>query len=88
MTQSLPTLKTGMSGNYHDIDAVMLAWDAGGSTKTAEASRPYILTGTGAPTLTAPQGTLYLRLDGSSTSTRAYINTTGSTTWTNITTAA
>lgn len=44
--------------------------------------------GSGVPTLTAPQGSLYLRTDGSSTSTRAYINTDGATTWTAITTAA
>ena len=47
-----------------------------------------ILQGSGAPTASAPQGSLYLRTDGSSTSTRAYINTDGSTTWTSITTAA
>ncbi len=44
--------------------------------------------GSGAPTITAAAGSLYLRTDGSSVSTRAYINTTGSTTWTAITTAA
>lgn len=47
-----------------------------------------IFAGSGAPTLTAAQGALYLRSDGSSTSTRAYINTDGGTTWTAITTAA
>lgn len=44
--------------------------------------------GSGAPTITAPQGSLYFRTDGSSTSTRLYVNTTGSTTWTNVVTAA
>jgi hypothetical protein len=44
--------------------------------------------GSGAPTVSAAQGSVYLRSDGSSTSTRLYINTTGSTTWTNVTTAA
>lgn len=44
--------------------------------------------GTGAPAFTATQGSVYLRTDGSSVSTRMYINTTGSTTWTNVTTAA
>jgi hypothetical protein len=44
--------------------------------------------GTGAPTLTAGKGSLYTRLDGSSTSTRLYINTDGGTTWTNLTSAA
>lgn len=49
-----------------------------------------ILTGSGSPnaSVTAPQGSLFLRTDGSSSSTRAYINTNGSTGWTNITTAA
>jgi hypothetical protein len=52
------------------------------------ATSPGIYSGTGAPTISAAQGSLYLRTDGSSTSTRAYINTNGSTTWTAITTAA
>lgn len=43
--------------------------------------------GSGAPTMSAAQGSLYLRSDGSSTSTRLYVNTNGSTTWTNVTTA-
>lgn len=47
-----------------------------------------IFFGSGAPTLSAAQGSLYLRSDGSSTSTRMYVNTNGSTTWTNVTTAA
>jgi len=47
-----------------------------------------ILSGSGAPTMEAPKGSLYLRTDGSSTNDRAYINTDGSTTWTSITTAA
>lgn len=44
--------------------------------------------GTGAPTFAASKGTIYVRTDGSSTSTRLYINTDGSTTWTSVTTAA
>jgi len=47
-----------------------------------------IYVGSGAPTISAAQGSLYIRTDGSSTSTRLYVNTTGSTTWTNVTTAA
>jgi hypothetical protein len=35
--------------------------------------------GSGAPTVSAAQGSLYLRTDGSSTSTRAYVNTDGAT---------
>lgn len=43
--------------------------------------------GSGAPTVTAAQGSIYIRSDGSSTSTRLYVNTTGSTTWTSFTSA-
>jgi len=44
--------------------------------------------GSGAPSISAAKGSIYLRTDGSSTSTRLYVNTDGSTTWTNVTTAA
>lgn len=47
-----------------------------------------ILVGSGAPTVSAAKGSLYVRTDGSSTSTRLYVNTNGSTTWTNFTSAA
>lgn len=48
-----------------------------------------ITSGSGAPAgTTAPQGSIYLRTDGSSTSTRLYVNTTGSTVWTAVTTVA
>jgi hypothetical protein len=46
------------------------------------------ITGTGAPTQSAAKGSIYVRTDGSSSSTRMYINTDGATTWTNVTTAA
>lgn len=88
MTQSLPVQKIGLAGNFTDVDAYQVAWDAGAGTKIVETSRPYILAGTGAPTLTAPQGSLYVRLDGSSTSTRLYVATATGGTWTNVTTAA
>ena len=44
--------------------------------------------GSGAPTVAAAKGSLYLRTDGTTTNDRAYINTNGSTTWTALTTAA
>lgn len=47
-----------------------------------------IYIGSGAPTLSAPQGSLYLRSNGSTTNDRAYINTNGTTGWTALTTAA
>lgn len=47
-----------------------------------------IMCGTGAPTMAAPANSLYLRFDGSTTTTRLYANTTGSTTWATFTTSA
>ncbi len=43
--------------------------------------------GSGAPTVSAAQGSIYIRSDGSSTSTRLYVNTNGTTGWTNFTSA-
>jgi hypothetical protein len=47
-----------------------------------------IYVGSGAPTVAAAKGSLYLRSDGSGIADRAYINTNGSTTWTALSTAA
>ena len=49
-----------------------------------------VMCGTGSPSgsVTAPKGTLYLRTDGSSSSTRAYINSNGGTSWVSVTTAS
>ena len=44
--------------------------------------------GSGAPTLAAAKGSLYLRSDGSGVNDRAYINTDGGTTWTALVTVA
>lgn len=47
-----------------------------------------VQSGSGQPSHSAPKGTLYLRLDGSSSSTRAYINSDGATSWVAVTTAS
>ena len=47
-----------------------------------------IFFGSGAPTFTAAQGSIYLNTSGSSTSTRLYVNTTGSTTWASFTSSS
>ncbi len=44
--------------------------------------------GSGAPSVSAAKGSLYLRSDGSTTNNRMYVNTDGGTTWTAVTTAA
>jgi hypothetical protein len=43
--------------------------------------------GSGAPTISAIKGSLYIRTDGSSSSTRLYVNN-GTTTWVAVTTAS
>jgi hypothetical protein len=44
--------------------------------------------GSGAPTIAAAKGSLYMRSDGSGTNDRMYVNTDGSTTWTAVVTVA
>jgi hypothetical protein len=64
------------------------ATTAGGGAAAVRTGLFGLYFGSGAPTISAAKGSLYLRSDGSSASTRAYINTDGGTTWTAITTAA
>lgn len=47
-----------------------------------------IFFGSGAPTIQASKGSLYLNTTGSSTSTRLYVNSTGAATWVAVTTAS
>lgn len=61
----------------------------GGSAPiTLYSSGPRIHSGSGAPTVSSSQGSLYLRSNGSGVNDRAYINTDGGTTWTAIVTVA
>lgn len=90
------TLNNTGTGNVSSVRKFIamsaLATPAGGQTgagiQLGTTTNLGIFYGSGAPTLTAAQGALYLRSDGSSTSTRLYVNTDGATTWTNVTTAA
>lgn len=63
---------------------------AGGTTgagyRFSSASNFGVFFGSGAPTLSAAKGSLYLRSDGSGVNDRAYINTDGGTTWTALVT--
>ena len=47
-----------------------------------------VTTGSGAPSASDPKGSLYVRTDGSSSSTRLYIATDAAGTWTPVTTTA
>ena len=66
----------------------LTAGGAAGFIGTNVAAGMGIYFGSGAPTVAAAKGSLYLRSDGSGVADRAYINTNGSTTWTAISTVA
>lgn len=67
--------------------AVPAGGTAGRGLRMSSTSNLGVFFGSGLPTLSAAQGSLYMRTDGSSTSTRLYVNTNGTTGWTNVTTA-
>lgn len=87
---TLQTLTTDLTGQLVATDGFKVTYDSMLNARIpgGASTHPTWTAGTGAPTFTAAQGSLYTRIDGSSTSTRLYVNTTGSTTWTNVTTAA
>lgn len=77
-----------LAGNQVTNDGITIAYDAMTNVATPVTTRASITAGTGAPTFSAPKGTLYVNLTGSSTATRLYVNTDAGTTWTNFTSAA
>ena len=68
--------------------AIPAGGTAGIGLRMSSTSNFGVFFGSGAPSLSAAKGSLYLRSDGSGTSDRMYVNTNGSTTWTAVTTAA
>lgn len=84
---SLSPLVYNTAGNHEVLDGVQLSYDTMTNTAIPGATQPSIVAGTGLPNFTAPKGTVFIRLDGSSASTRMYVNSTGSTTWVNVTTS-
>ena len=68
--------------------AVPAGGTAGAGYKMSSTTNLGVFFGSGAPTLSAAQGSLYLRTDGTTTNNRMYVNTNGTTTWTAVITAA
>jgi len=68
--------------------AVPVGGTAGAGIRLSSTANLGVFFGSGAPSLTAAQGSLYLRTDGSTTATRLYVNTNGTTAWTSVTTAS
>jgi len=87
ITGNVTATTVSATGNI-TADSGVAVVAGGAAAFLATASSVGIYVGSGAPTVSAAKGSLYLRTDGSSTSTRAYINTDGATTWTNIVTGA
>jgi hypothetical protein len=79
---------TPVSVKAHSGTAIPAGGTAGAGVMVSSAVNFGVFFGSGAPTLAAAKGSLYLRSDGTTTNDRAYINTNGSTTWTSLTTAA
>jgi hypothetical protein len=88
-TGAVTAASVAATGNVTaDSNVALVAGGASAFIATNTANSMGIYVGSGAPTVSAAQGSLYLRSDGSSTSTRAYVNTNGTTGWAAITTAS
>jgi hypothetical protein len=96
LTTGTQVVATGnITGGNIKTDGQMLAMS--NTAPTAGGVAAYLMSstanlgvffGSGVPTISAAQGSLYMRTDGSSTSTRMYVNTNGTTGWTAVTTAS
>lgn len=86
-TAKFTTASATGSVTAHSGTAVPAGGTAGAGFLVSSTANLGVFFGSGAPTLSAAQGSLYIRTDGSSTSTRLYVNTNGTTGWTNVTTA-
>lgn len=80
----------GLAARNAPTVAAGTATTAGGAEGVSFGSAPAagIYFGSGAPTIVAPKGSLYLRTDGSSTSTRLYVASVNDGTWVAVTTAS
>lgn len=86
---TIPSQILDTNGNVQLSDAQVITYDSQANARLATKASPYIVTSSvSPPTFSAPKGTLCLSTAGSSVSTRAYINTNGTTGWAAITTAS
>jgi hypothetical protein len=85
---SLAATSVSATGNVTaDSNVALVAGGASAFIATNTAAGMGVYLGSGAPTVAAAKGSIYLRSDGSSTSTRLYVSD-GSTTWIAVTTAS
>lgn len=72
----------------HGATAIPAGGTAGAGLLVSSTANFGVFFGSGAPSLSAAKGSLYLRSDGSGINDRMYVNTNGSTTWTAVVTVA
>jgi len=88
----LPKGTGGVVANNHVKAGAATAIAAGGSAGigllVSSTANFGVFFGSGAPTISAAKGSIYLRSDGSGTADRIYVNTNGTTGWAAITTAS
>jgi hypothetical protein len=85
--QQTATATVGGQATVSSNLAVPAGGSAAGALLMSSTAALGVYFGSGAPTVSAAQGSFYLRTDGSSVATRLYVNTNGTTGWTAITTA-
>lgn len=79
---TLPRLMLDTTGNVDMADAQRVTYDSITNVPIPAALQPFIVAGTGTPNavLTAPKGSMFIRLDGGA-GTRLYMNTDGAVAW-------
>jgi hypothetical protein len=82
------TVSSAGAHTANNATAIPAGGTAGAGYNFSSTSNFGIYFGSGAPSLSAAKGSLYLRSDGSGTNDRMYVNTNGSTTWTAVVTVA
>lgn len=88
-TPSVTGLLTGTASiRAHNATSVPSGGTAGAGFLLSSTTNLGLFFGSGAPSLSAAQGSLYIRTNGTTTNNRFYVNTNGGTTWTAVTTAA
>jgi hypothetical protein len=92
-SSNFATIKASVvQGTAYHLTGATTAIPAGGNANVAYRASSTttfgVYFGSGAPTISAAKGSLYLRSDGSGVADRMYVNTDGSTTWTAVATVA
>lgn len=87
-TNPIYTTAPSLGGKINLLNATPLSATATAAMLISNVATFGVFCGTGVPAIAAATGSLYLRNDGSTATTRMYVNQNGSTTWTAVTTQA